>query len=153
MGPLGGEFSFSCKKCETFPRVLYFRNSHHQPSEAVKGLNLMGQKHTNSFFLNWSILALQCYVSLLCNKVNQLDVHICPLPLAPAFHTPHNPTPLGLHRAPGWAPCIYSQFPLASYFTQDHVYINFPGAASGKKSFCQCIGRIDGKDRCWSSNT
>ena len=34
------------------------------------------------------------------------------------------PTPLGHHRAPSWAPCAISNFPLALYFTHDSVYMS-----------------------------
>ena len=33
-------------------------------------------------------------------------------------------SPLGHHRALGWAPCLYSSFPLASYFTHSSVYVS-----------------------------
>ena len=41
-------------------------------------------------------------------------------------HPPSSPHPtlLGHHRAPSWVPCAYSSFPLASYFTQESVYMS-----------------------------
>ena len=41
-----------------------------------------------------------------------------------ASFPPHHPTPLGHYKAPGWAPCVIQQLPLASYFTPGNVYIS-----------------------------
>ena len=59
---------------------------------------------------------------LLYDRVNELYVYICPLPLKPPF--PFQPTSLGHHRALG---CVIQKllhiiFPLAVYFTRDSVY-------------------------------
>ena len=45
-------------------------------------------------------------------------IHICLEP-PPAPH----PTPLGHHRAPGWAPMLYSNFSPAIYLTHGSVYM------------------------------
>ena len=37
--------------------------------------------------------------------------------------------PLGHHRAPGWAPCVISNFPLATLSTHGRVYMTFPGGS------------------------
>ena len=50
------------------------------------------------------------------NKVNQLYVHIYPLPLKPPTH-PHL-TPLSHRRAPSWAPCVIQQVPTSQLYTQ-----------------------------------
>ena len=34
------------------------------------------------------------------------------------------PTPLSYHRAPGWAPCVTWQLPLASYLIFDSIYMS-----------------------------
>ena len=47
------------------------------------------------------------------NKENQPYVYIHPLPPGPS--SPH-PTPLGHHRAPGWAPCASHQLPTRYLF-------------------------------------
>ena len=39
-----------------------------------------------------------------------------PLPLKPPSHLPPHSTPLGHHRAPGWAPCIIRQLPTGCLF-------------------------------------
>ena len=43
-----------------------------------------------------------------------------PFPLEPP---PPPPTALGGHRAPGWAPCVYSNFPPVICFTYGNVYV------------------------------
>ena len=45
------------------------------------------------------------------------------LPLERPFRPFPQSTPLGHHRA-GWAPCVYSSFPLAIYFTYVSVYMS-----------------------------
>lgn len=42
-------------------------------------------------------------------------------PWPPSHSTPQR-TPLGHHRAAGWAPCITQQPPLAGYFTYGHMH-------------------------------
>ena len=59
-------------------------------------------------------------------NINQLSVYIRPLPLEPSSNLLH-PTPLGGHRALGWAPCVaqcYSKFPLAICFKYGTVYVS-----------------------------
>ena len=38
--------------------------------------------------------------------MNQPQVYICPFPPETPSHLPPHPTPLGSHRALGWAPCV-----------------------------------------------
>ena len=38
--------------------------------------------------------------------------------------SPHHPTPLRCHRAPGWPPLLDSSFPRAICFTHGHVYMS-----------------------------
>ena len=48
-------------------------------------------------------------------------MYICaPFLLSLPLTSPH-PTHLGHHRAPSWAPCAYSRFPLFHYFTHGNV--------------------------------
>ena len=49
---------------------------------------------------------------LLYNEVNQPHVYTYPLPLKCPSHPNSHPTPLGHHRPPSWAPCLYSRSPL-----------------------------------------
>ena len=42
-------------------------------------------------------------------------MYISPLPLEPLPLSPY-PTPLGHHRAPGWASCVIQQLPISSLF-------------------------------------
>ena len=44
-------------------------------------------------------------------NMNQPQVHIGPLPLETPSHLPPHPSPLGCHRAVGWAPCVTEQIP------------------------------------------
>ena len=57
-----------------------------------------------NLFFNWRKIALQCCVGLWYNSVNRPWLHMHPL-LLNLPPLPH-PTPLGHHRAPGWAPCV-----------------------------------------------
>ena len=62
--------------------------------------------------LHWRIVALQYCVGF-CHTSTWISpqVYICPLPLEPPSHLPPCPTPLGCHRALGWAPCVTQQIP------------------------------------------
>lgn len=54
---------------------------------------------------------------------------------------PPHPTPLGCHRLAGWAPVLYSNFPLAIYFTYSNVYISVLKAYSASFHFLGSFGR------------
>ena len=47
---------------------------------------------------------------------NQPQVSICSLPLECPSHLQPHPTPLGCHRALGWAPCVTGQTPTGYLF-------------------------------------
>ena len=97
----------------------------------------------------WSVIALHV-VFLLYSEVSQLYVYIYPLPLGLPSHPTPLPTLLGHRRTPSWAPCAYSRFPLALYFTHGSVYLpDFPGSSAGKESFCNAgdSGLILGLER------
>ena len=68
------------------------------------------------FFLNWRIIILLCWFLL---YESAICIHIS-LPLEPPSH----PTPPGHHRAPNWAPCVNSSFPLAVCFTCGAVHMS-----------------------------
>ena len=57
--------------------------------------------------LEYSCFTMLCKF-LMCDKMNQLYVHICRLLLEPIFHSPH-PAPLGHHRALSRAPSARRQ--------------------------------------------
>ena len=63
--------------------------------------------------------------------------------LEPPFHLSLHPTPLGCHRAPGWIPCVTSNFLLAIYFTCGNVHVSvfpFQFVRTLKKS--ESVGRV-----------
>ena len=76
---------------------------------------------------NWRIIALQCCVGF-CNTIQQpesaISIHISPPSCMSPPSLPLHPTPLGCHRALGWAPCVIQQFLLAFYFTYVNVYVS-----------------------------
>ena len=60
------------------------------------------------FIFNWRMIALQycvgfCHTRWIIHKYTYVP-SLLNLPLPPPFH----PTPLGCHRAPGWAPCAHT---------------------------------------------
>ena len=60
-------------------------------------------------------------------------------------HFPHNPTPLGHHRALSWAPCvIYCSFPLAIYFIHGSVHVSTLRLQCGGPGFNPWVGKV-----CW----
>ena len=78
--------------------------------------------HTIWFIFYWGLTSLQCCVDFCCTTLGISSMCIASL-LSHPPSSPH-PTLLGHHRAPSWAPCAYSSFPLASYFTQESVYMS-----------------------------
>ena len=76
---------------------------------------------------NWRIIALQCCVGF-CNTIQQhesaISIHISPPSCTSPPSLPLHPTPLGCHRALGWAPCVIQQLPPAFYFTYVNVYVS-----------------------------
>ena len=73
-------------------------------------------------FFNWSIIVLQ-YCDSFCCTTTWIS---CKRKYILSLWSPP-PTPLGRHRAPGWAPCAYSSFPPASSLS-----MGFPGGPEVK---------------------
>ena len=68
-------------------------------------------------FLNWRIIALQYCVGL-CHPsvwISHRHTYVSS-PWAPLPISIPRPTPLGCHRAPGWAGCVTQQIPTCSLF-------------------------------------
>ena len=68
------------------------------------------------FFLNWSIIALQCRVSFCCTtSISYMYTYYTYIPsFLSLAHTSPPSHPLGHHRAPSCAPCAIQQPPLAA---------------------------------------
>ena len=75
-----------------------------------------------NLFLNWRIVALQ-YCAGFCHTTTHLVIIIHPSTLSfPPFP---QPTPLGHHRARGWAPCVIKQLPVSSVlYTRRYMYVS-----------------------------
>ena len=69
------------------------------------------------FIFNWRMITLHCCVGF-CHTPTWISHRytyvpsLLNLPPIPLLH----PTPLGCHRAPGWAPCITQQIPTSYLF-------------------------------------
>ena len=59
----------------------------------------------NLFLLADNFFSILCWL-LPYNKMNKSQIQICSLPPEPPPDFPPHPTPLGCHRALGWAPCV-----------------------------------------------
>ena len=63
------------------------------------------------FIYYWIIIVSQCCIGICCTTMwiccKYIHTYISPLPLELPF--PSHPTPLGHHRAPGWAPYVIWQ--------------------------------------------
>ena len=74
------------------------------------------------FIFNWRIIALQCCISFWCTAIS--------LHISPSFWNlpppPTHPTPLGCHRALGWAelPLLYNNLPLDLCVTYGNAYVS-----------------------------
>ena len=68
--------------------------------------------------------------------------YICPLPLEPPSHLPPHPTPLGYHRAPGWASWVIPQI-LTDYLFHIQYCVCFHASLSNRPtvSFPHCVHR------------
>ena len=60
-----------------------------------------------AFFFNWRVIALQYCVGFCHTRrwISYKYTHVLSLLNLPSGPLPPHPTPLGCHRAPGWAPC------------------------------------------------
>ena len=68
------------------------------------------------------LLEYNCF-TMLCLLYN--EVYICPLPPgSPSLPTPSHPSRSS--QSTKRAPCVYSRFPLAIYFTQGSGYMSIP---------------------------
>ena len=77
-----------------------------------------------SFFLNWSIITLQCCVSF-CYTMKWVSYMYTYIPSFGAFPPPHHPSFLGGHRAWSWSPCATEQLPTSYlYYMLVCIYIN-----------------------------
>ena len=76
------------------------------------------------FFLNWSMIALQCYVSYCCTRawISYMYIYISPPSWASLL--PHHPNPLGRHRALSWASVLYSSFQYLSVIHMVCIYVS-----------------------------
>ena len=75
-------------------------------------------------FFNWSKTALQCCVGfchIICESAMIIHVSVLSWASLPFSHT----TPVGYHRAPGWAPCVIQQL-LTSYSYVDATFSIHP---------------------------
>ena len=99
----------------------FLRASTHPSVLPVKFQEVFHRTNVLFFFLfifslfNWRIIASQC-CGVLCRtsmKTSHNFIYIYPLPLYPP---PLHSTPLGHHRAPGWAPYIIQQLPSSILF-------------------------------------
>ena len=79
-------------------------------------------RHTHTYLLYFLIAG-----QLFHNVVLASAIHHCEPAVITQTHPPFwasfRPSPLGHHTAPGWAPCVISNFSPAIYFTHDTVYI------------------------------
>ena len=77
------------------------------------------------YFLKGGKLLYKCCFGV-CHTTrwNSHSINISPPCWASVPPTPLYPTPLGHHRSLGWAPVLYSSFPLAIYFTHGSVYMS-----------------------------
>ena len=77
-----------------------------------------------NLFFNGRKIAVQCCFGV-CHTTmwNSHSINISPPCWASVPPTPLYPTPLGHHRSLGWAPVLYSSFPLAIYFAHGSVYM------------------------------
>ena len=64
------------------------------------------------FSFNWRIMALQCWIGFSYTTTQISHKYIC----NPSLLRLPRPTPLGHHRAPGWAPCVTEQLPAGYLF-------------------------------------
>ena len=79
-----------------------------------------------NLFFNWSVIALQCYVSFCCTTtwISYMYTYILSLlNLPPALPPPF--TSLGYHRTPSWAPGVMQQLPTSHlFYTWQCVYVS-----------------------------
>ena len=71
------------------------------------------------FIFHWRIIALQCSVCF-CYATTWISHRYKCVPSLLNLA----PTPLGCHRAPGWAPCVIQQLSISYLFYISNVYIS-----------------------------
>ena len=109
MGSVPQDWPTSHAFCKYCPSVQFGCRGSSSP--LLSGLIICQNGSQNSekyfffnLFFNWRKIAVQCCVGLWYNSVNRPWLHTHPL-LLNLPPLPY-PTPLGHHRAPGWAPCV-----------------------------------------------
>ena len=70
----------------------------------------------NLFLVGGKLLYNVVLVSAIQQGESVISIHYVPSRLSLLHHPPY-PTPLGLHRALGWAPCVIQQPPISYLFT------------------------------------
>ena len=96
-----------------------------------------------NLYFNWRKIALQCVGFCHTTSKSIIIIYILYsiyiLSLLSFLSLPH-PTPLGHHRAPGWAPRVIKQLPTSYlYYTRYYIHVNAVFLTCPSLSFPQCV--------------